>query len=247
VVALQTSVHELEPVCVGKPLGYWLYRNLGWAPDDRSNLDTNAIPFLVLALKKRDTFTQRTYQLIFPKFPSWIKHHVPEPRAASLYRANAITFLRLLALEQPSAAPLISCALAQALQTNEDPVVRFRSAEVLTLLARNDAQVASIFCHALTTEKDAKVRAYLVYQLRYFEQQPTIVVPALIERLSDNDAQVRARAAESLLAFTASAKMAVPILMQALNDESPEVRRAANQVLKELQPEPNAMEGEKRQ
>ncbi|HWQ93516.1 MAG TPA: HEAT repeat domain-containing protein [Clostridia bacterium] len=213
VIGLQIRGREHEPVCEGKPLSYWLYLDAIPSLDDRSNLDTNAVPFLTQAIQKRETRVGRAYQRLFPKLPSFIKGRVPRPRFASVYRVNALRCLRLLAREQPSVAPLIGRALVQALQTNEDPGVRCQAAEVLTSLDRNDAQVASQLCEAVINEKDPRVRAYVAYQLRFFERQPEMVVSALTDRLIDNDPRVRTRAAESLLAMKANARVAVPIFI----------------------------------
>jgi HEAT repeat protein len=235
VVGLLVALHKHEPLREGKPLSYWLYLNSLPSLEDRSTLGTNAIPFLVLGLQKRDTLLAKEYQRLFPKLPAFLKSRAPQPRFASTYRQNAMRFLSLLAMEQPSAGSMIIRPLEQTLQTNDDPVLRFQAAEVLTSLRRNDPRVVSQLCKAFAIEMDPRLRAHIAYQLRFFGGHPNVVIPTLAQGLKDADPRVRSRAAESLLPFKGNG-VATVALLQAVNDASPEVRQAADQTLRAWQP-----------
>jgi hypothetical protein len=73
-----------DPVYGGLPLGYWLSPSL--LPGSHGQFDffklvpstdSNAVPYLVQALKAREGRMHRAYYHLLPHFPGWLKQRVP--------------------------------------------------------------------------------------------------------------------------------------------------------------------------
>ena len=121
-----------------------------------------------------------------------------------------------LKVDKSSAVPALILRLF-----NEDPRIREDAAEMLSYSNDPRAKLALIDC--LKKDTDPNVRFYAVKALS--RTNDPIVVPVLIERLSDEDLYVRIASATAF--HTIRDARAVPALIDRLTDKSEFVRRAA--------------------
>jgi hypothetical protein len=142
------SVVHPEPVYEVHPLSYWLtrrYRFPGLAAEGSGIYDplptsllsdSNAVPFLVRALR-RDSWVGQAYyrKQVWPKLPLRIKAHLPTPPADNWQvRENAAGLLGRMG---PLAEASIS-ALGRAVREDESYRVRLMAAVALSYLRRGD-------------------------------------------------------------------------------------------------------------
>lgn len=132
----------------------------------------------------------------------------------------------------PTAAEAVP-ALKQALD-DSDPHVRNAVAQALEQIGPiNPFKELGELIRIIHTHEDPDVRASAY---RNLANLAPVVVPVLIEQLSDEDYHERLLAAGILGAMGPAAVEAVPALEQALNDSDPGVRETAAWALKQIDP-----------
>jgi hypothetical protein len=164
-----------EPVYNGKRLGYWLDHPPPPPPvgsirvesygDDPSawqmqvQKDSNAVPFLILALKRDRWLGAALYRKwLWPKLPASARAHLPMPADDKWRRGEAAGFLGGMGGLGPAASPAIP-ALARALREDDSPTVRHAAVWPLHNLGRSDGKAtATAALSAALTDKDYSVR-----------------------------------------------------------------------------------------
>jgi hypothetical protein len=156
-----------RPVYDGKPLSYWLtlprstrlspYRfNEPYGPKVATEIsgDTNAVLFLISALRKGRWFGQSYYGKSLQRLPPAIQRLLPPADAAGSLnvRINAAALLGLVGPNAKAAIP----ALVRALREDDSPVVRGRVAITLGMLGSADDAVLSAL-HAAKKDKEPLV------------------------------------------------------------------------------------------
>ena len=240
-----------EPVYEGKPIGYWLARHdatisstrqlsIALGQDDYRfpkgmATDSNAIPFLIEALKRKDTALReaylKAYMRMWPRIPLSIRGRLSEPVLASVVRGNAVGFLSRMG---PMAKPAVP-GLIRALKENADD--RGGVAWALGNIAIGDRRAMAALTE-VAKGKDVNVRQTATAAL--WKISPEAAAKVLRE---DESAQARAWAARILVYAGKGDETAIGALSAALNDRDDNVRREATNSFKQIDAEAAAIAG----
>lgn len=96
-----------EPRCKGMTLTEWLTisdQNVG---DGIAEIGPEAIPFLIRKIKTKDSLFGKNYRAIYPKIPTYIRGHFPNPYTSEEVERNALEALREFGEEAKSALPVV--------------------------------------------------------------------------------------------------------------------------------------------
>jgi hypothetical protein len=146
--------HPPDPVYKGHPLSYWVSGAPGGKWSDPSPLDSNAVPYLVQALKSRDTPLNKAYNHLWPHLPVWLRNRTWVPNYAA---GRRFVSCRLLVTMGTNARPAIP-DLIRLLNEDDEVAVRAIATEALRSIAnRNDAAVV-VALTAATKDRDTAVR-----------------------------------------------------------------------------------------
>jgi hypothetical protein len=161
-----------EPVYDGKPISYWLtngIRLVGMDTDRGTSIvgvkvdgrgawstqllsDSNAVPFLIRALKRDRWLGAAIYRTqLWPRFPD----HLPFPPVKN--SSAQYVAAHLLGQMGPMAKPAIP-SLIRVLKDDEEPTIRMKAAWALGNIGNGDSDVTSALTGTLLKEKDSGVR-----------------------------------------------------------------------------------------
>jgi hypothetical protein len=261
--------HQAHLQYEGKPAHYWLAEisRPALLPSSTSVIaplhSSNAIPVLILALRRKDIPFVGLYLDIRSKLPITVQSNLPPPIDATCGRRNAALLLgRMETVAAPAipalihglndrdaevrsraawslgmvgqADPAVIRGLGAALR-DRDSAVGFQAALALEKIGHRDRMVILPLIGALKFQ-GANVRYAAAWSLGRLGQGNTAVISALEAGLGDADAQVRCQAALSLGQVGQKNGVVIPALTGALNDTSPWVRSAASSALKMVDP-----------
>src|SRR5579872_2405176 len=185
---------ESEPVFQGKPVSSWI-RDLSRNPftqTERLSLGQDCVPVLTQALGTRPGTLEEAYFKVWPKLPGAWKTRFPRPVDLASARLHASYGLME---EATSDSRFAAPALFRALD-DEDEKVRINVLWFLGQMGTEKEMLPEILRAA--KNRDALVRAYMIWLLQYHQEQANIVVPTLLKALRDSDADVRMNAVVSL-------------------------------------------------
>jgi HEAT repeat protein len=252
-VAWQALRQPRQPVYDGKPMRYWMAQHLGpiWVTDDilpgdsvdpssphvhvwvRQLLsDSNAVPFLVGALKRDSWVGAGVYRKwLWPKLPAAAKRHLPQPFGDYNARAHAAMLLGGMG---PLAKPAIP-ALVRMLKEGDEYSAGSWAVEALGRLGQGDEAVVAALSNVLT-DKNFFVRRSATNALLTLAPetalQMRVSVPALIQTLKGSvDDNVRMQAAWTLTILGKGNRSAIAALTDALKDKNPRTRVLAARAL----------------
>ncbi len=247
-----------EPVYDGKPLTYWLGRNLGSSRPiksrglDRSAArqiaeDSNAVPFLIQALKRDSWIGAAVYRKqVWPKLPPAAREHMPFPSFGDpAVRQNAAAYLVQLG---PLAKPAVP-SLIRALKYEDDWQVRTDAAFLLGWIGNGNEEVVAALAEACE-DTDLR-RGGNLKTIRYFYQftakslcqlDPEAAAKGLMAVLNSKDTNllsemVRESAACGLGQIAQGNKPVLTALTNALIDPNCRVRGQATNALQRFDPE----------
>jgi HEAT repeat protein len=126
-----------DPVYGGHPLSYWVDLPSP-LPQKPSALDSNAVPYLVQALKSKDGTLRKTYQKLWDHLPGWLQDRAAFPKSAANMRYNACWLLGFLRAKARPAIP----ELVRLLREDDDENVRMVAADSLGKIANRDDKAA---------------------------------------------------------------------------------------------------------
>ena len=251
-VWLRFAPSRLEPRYEGRRLSQWLRGHPREYTPAVQALGTNALPFLLAELQVTDPAWLRWAEDKFRKFemgPPWetaIMHRYHARLALQILDTNALPALldaafnrdihlaegdlgyeaafALTWLDSPAAKETIQQKLATAMRS-PDAATRYNACTVISVGNRcntnNAAQLA-----VLTRASEPSVRAAAVLAAQFYNQDESVLLPALIERLTDEHAIVRLEAAVALKGRGTNAVVALPALKAALAAEPSRPRGA---------------------
>ena len=236
----------------GKPLSYWL--TLGMAlrvtddgglearysmpsPNSRSSVqgvihldDTNAIPFLVRALKRDSWFGARYYrEWLWPKLPPVMQARLPPPAPNSFVsyvrREDAALFLGSMG---PLARPAVPALVNAANERGADDVLKMFAIWALSNIGTRDEATIAVLAKGLNLPA-VELRVYAANRLRDLGEagRDKDVLSALTNALKSPDQEVRIAATNALLKIDPEAAIKagvqpyetmVPALITALKD-----------------------------
>jgi HEAT repeat protein len=253
-------LRDREPVYQGKCLRVWLGEYDGWTPRGAlkarnaaeaaiRQIGTNAFPTLLNMLRKEDSplvslliplwdqhVTRIPYLPVWVAYPPWYHH------AAVLNRQASMGFEILRTNAHPALPALITIY-----EQNISPSSQFYVSRALMAIGPDATRKAIPSFVRGTASPNALVREIAVRALSQVQDEPSLVVPALVKALSDTNANVRSVAAVGLkgIGWSGGARQAVPALELLLSDPDGQVRRAAVDALKQIDPEAAAKAGVK--
>jgi hypothetical protein len=131
-----------DPVYAGRHLSYWLapsaFTGRNFAPREllfiHTSIDSNAVPYLVQALKTRDGTLRVADEHLWSHFPIWLKARVPYLASAAELRRQSCFFLEVLGVTARPAVP----ELTRVLRQDESEPVRNGAVYALWQIARSD-------------------------------------------------------------------------------------------------------------
>ena len=205
-----------EPVYAGHPISYWI--NLtndppvglilaSIYPQPATNysdypfpaVDSNAVPYLLQALKRRNGRWQKFYTKWEPKLPAWIQKLVPVPVSADTIHANAAFMLGTI---DPVSIESIR-ALIEALKLDAG---RFAGSAEIGALRQlggpNDRGVRELV-EIAATEGDRVLQICAIQALATARRGNLLVVSALGKLKDDTNKDVRDAAVSALNNYTA--------------------------------------------
>ena len=167
-----------EPVYGGKPISYWIAHGIAVNPKtgtvswpragsrevwNQLLSDSNAVPFLIMAMKRQDTPLGLQFQKAWCRVPPQVQKHLPTPVASADIRRNATVLLGEMG---PAAVPV----LTRALGADEAPAVRAQAAKVLGRLGRGNNAAVMVLTEALS-DGDRSVRDTATNVLRKIDPE----------------------------------------------------------------------------
>jgi hypothetical protein len=162
-----------EPVYEEKPISYWLSA-VATAPPESLLKDTNAIRFLIKALKRDSWIGASVYRKqVLPKLPRAIQGLLPAPANRVAERTMAAVCLRKMG---PMAEPAIP-ALARVLKEDEDIGVRCNAVWALAAIGRGDSTAISTLVSAQADRDEHVVNAAAAALLDFGPEAAARAVP----------------------------------------------------------------------
>jgi len=231
-----------EPMVKRKSLSFWLDQyevnmigsgeaqvaKKGEAEEAIRQLSTNAIPELLVLLRKEDHGLEtRLFALLEKQRFIRISH-----KPAWARNAEAADGFQILGATAKGAVP----NLVDIFEHPSSPSSQHSSAAALSGIGPAATAAIPSLLRA-TTNSDASVRLSAVSTLGSIHSEPATVVPALIKCLSDPVSNIRSMAAQSLGRFGPEAQQAIPELTQLLKANERIIRSEAALALKEIEPE----------
>ncbi|MCX7008485.1 MAG: HEAT repeat domain-containing protein [Kiritimatiellaeota bacterium] len=236
----------------GHRLSYWLHEHPRDYRPVMQALGTNALPFLLAELQITDPAWLRWAEALVRSFeagPTWDTadvHRYHARLALQILDTNALPALLSAAFARPirvidgdlgyeaacALAWLDSSAAKETLQQKIATTLRSLDAVArrnacLVIFAGNLCNTNNVVRQAaLLRDPEPTVRAAAVLAARFYTQDESVMLPAVIERLSDEHAIVRQLAAAVLEGRGANAVAALPALKAALVAEPTRPRGA---------------------
>jgi HEAT repeats len=158
-----------DPVYNGNTLSAWLNQMPGQKPPP---LDTNAVPYLIMALNAHDGVLRKTYTRLWAHFPSWIQDRTPAAGEAEAWmiRRNACQFLAVLGVNARPAIP----GLVRLLKEDNNSGVRLDATIALGQIADdNDRTVVEALISA-TKDKDLVVSTVAGRALSHIDREAAV-------------------------------------------------------------------------
>ena len=223
---LDSSIQERLPVEQVRVLMAEKQKKREVAQEAIRQIGTNALPALITMLRSKDSKLKEKLFVWSTKQPiSWLRL-----QGASERRWLANEGFRVLGEEAEPAIPV----LIEMLKDRDEVGVPVTTD---ALMAIGPKAFLAIIC-ALTNQ-DYRIRIGALFALEEAAPKvsPAIVVPVLVERLTDTNAVVRSLAVFTLGKYASAAKAAIPGLLKALNDPNTERRSDVAKALKQIDPE----------
>jgi HEAT repeat protein len=126
--------------------------------------------------------------------------------------------------------------LIRLYEENNPPLSQRLTAQALVFIGPGARAAIPVFVRS-ATNWNPNVRYTAVNALAQLDLEPSLVVPTLINSLTDSFFMVQLDAAKGLEHFGTNATQAVPALLLALSDVHPDVRTAATNALKAIAPQ----------
>ncbi len=216
-----------EPTIDGKYASEWI-QQLAHSDNDvldrdqairsLTQLDAAAVPALVEALQKQDSFYTRNFDSFGAHLPGFVLKLAPAPEPSLDVRRAAARQLGELGSSARAAIP----ALCNALK-DPDRVVRGYAYTTLNQLSAKPEDIINGLVGALHSP-DPDIRVFAAGELGLFVPESKSAILDLTGALEDTDTSVRLNVVHTLGLMGSSAKAASPTLAKMLNDPLVEIR-----------------------
>jgi len=194
---------QKAPFYAGRPLNYWVHEFRAGGPRREKAeaafraMGTNAVPFLIAALNKKESFFHRNYAAVVRRLPAAVQPLFLRSREAPEFlRARAAVTLADMR------APATSNTVAALRRAVDDPFFGARNNAVVAIgntapKTSAAAQAVAALIHA-TKDTNFMVRANAYWQLGKFLPEASEAIPVLQRGLSDPESRVRTAAEHGL-------------------------------------------------
>jgi HEAT repeat protein len=247
-------LREPEPVYQGKGLRTWLRecRESGYIGLEEQveapplarhavrTIGTNAIPFLLKMLGKKDSSVVAGLVAFWNRhlvsLPLWLRHPPWYVNQAAFVNSEGALGFEFLGRDAEPAVP----ALIALYERNISPDSQVATSRALNAIGPEAQGMAIPSFLRAAASSNAPVREVAVMALFLIDAAHADhrkVVPALVNALSDTNFFIRLVAANGLGRFGTNAQQAVPALARLLSDPDSRVRRVATNALKKIDPE----------
>lgn len=191
-----------------------------------------AVPYLTNVLGKPDAGFGGRYWKFYEGANSRWGRLLPRPPvdALCLRRASVSVLGELGEAAKPAWPALL------ALETEPDPVIRQRAAEILRALSQRNPEVNTALSECLLTPGLPLARVVQVVE-QYSLRTPR-AIQALVRAARDEPAQVRDAALTQLRELGQAAGEAAPYLLSVLTETNRDLRRRSCQALGAIKPDP---------
>lgn len=254
------------PVYEGKPASYWtrqLARDRSKAQRALRELGPAAVPALISAFNRRDSWWHHMGNRLRPKLPKFAARHLPNPIEADVIREGAVRALYDLGTNAAPAVPALiraggdtsrgifsytSLAHATLLKIGEagvpqlikvlkrgDPKARAKAAMYLGIIGPKAGDAASALGMALN-DPHAAVRQEAVIALWQIGPPARAALPQLKGALQLDDDYFRLQVAHALWEVGREAELTMPILIKVLINTNNPNRVKAAMILGEMGP-----------
>jgi HEAT repeat protein len=238
------QLRVLSSVPESHPLSFWLTNEV-IIPDKLRVGDSNAVPFLVRALKRDSWFGAAVYRKqVWPHLPTEIQKHLPPPPVDNQASKARATAAELLGQMGPMAKPAIP-ALIRTSRGDDNRWVRENAALALGNLGGGDRAAMAALTEAFS-DKDEGVRLTLINFILP-QMDPEAATEAAVRMLKDTNANVRQLAVSVLGQVGKKHVNAIAALVEALENKEYSIRAAATNLLWWEDPEAAAKAGVKKQ
>lgn len=185
-----------DPVYDGHPLSYWIVLMKKF-PDVVPRIDSNAVPYLIEGVKRRDGPLQMAWIKLWGYSPDWFKRRVPEPTSAATMRGMCSLQLHKLGIAARGAIPEV----VRVLREDDVGRVRAEAANILGSIANGqDKPVVEALVAAATKDSDPGVRAGAadsLGQIANGHDKPVVEALVVVSK-TDAEAFVRILASSAL-------------------------------------------------
>ncbi len=128
--------------------------------------------------------------------------------------------------------PSVKQTIIDAIKDNKEVRIRREAIQALARLAREEKpslhkESTQIILDILKNDETPSMRAQAAEALSNYQDNPTLVVPALTKALDDNYLTVRSRVVQALARYGKNAESAVPKLLTMLREEGDESIRSS--------------------
>lgn len=253
-IVWQSSDSPREPSYQGQPVSHWIKvlnnmttdeRGMSYFEGDHPILEIGplAIPYLIKALRTKDSLANSGFVALWPKLPPSLKRKIPEPMLAARLRAYAARGLGLFGPDASVAVPDLiealhdkdfwvrtaaagafeqigpaaKAAVPELVKGLTDPRMRLSCLIGLKGAGQESANALPVY-QRLLSDPDSNIRCWAAIGLGQMTVEQDLVVGTLARALQDDEIKVRAKAAESLGSVgSAVASSAVPELLKVLD------------------------------
>jgi HEAT repeat protein len=208
-----TAWIDRGPFYEGKSATYWtkqLARDRSKALRALRELGPAAVPALVSAVDRKDSWWNRLGNRLRPKLPKFAARHLPNPIEADLIRDGAVKALYDLGTNAAPAVP----ALIRVVLDADISRFTYTSMAHATLLNIGEAGVPQLV--AVLKSRNPRARAKAGMYLGVIGPKAGEAAPALGKALNDPNVSVRKEAVTALWQIGPPARAALPQLKDAL-------------------------------
>lgn len=228
---------QRQPTFQGKSVDYWL-EQVFWAPNLNQTealqaikgMGTNAYPFLVAALKKKDTPVKMFYQWTYRKMPANVQKRFPVPVPASTYREAASLVLL------NSNAKGILPELIEILKI-PDSSIRYSTMIVVSYhIGQENVAAVPVLLETLS-DTNLTVRQRAAGSLGKIGPGAKAAIPRLKAMLTDKDENVRLLSMKAIWQISHETNVCLPVMEQLLGGQKQYTRHWAAVYLNEVKPD----------
>jgi hypothetical protein len=199
----------------GKSIGYWFRSSGNEQAKAFRAMGTNAVPYLVAQVKKKDSWWTGFYWKSYPRLPLWLQARLPWPQALRTRQSRAVGLLANMGRSARAAVP-------DLIHANRWNRAKPSSSAAPAIAGGSAAPLAKVMAgaYASAPNSDLEWRDCLIAGLIFIGGDDPELVPTVLGEIGP------------------AASPAISALQEALKDEYSDVQNAAKEALKKVEAKP---------